>query len=68
MLCYRDRTFCDFKDCDHFNDCVRAMNKEWQEQYNIICNKNKFVLPVCQYVDKPECYKSKEVKNGSKPL
>ena len=52
MLCYRDKTFCSFyQDCQHGNKCGDALTPEKIEDAKTIN------LPVCQYRDKPECFK-----------
>jgi len=52
MICYRDRTFCPFwKDCKNGKKCGRAMTKE------IISYVKEMNLSICQFMEKPECYK-----------
>lgn len=52
MICYRDMTFCKFyRDCKLKNKCGRALTERVERQ----AEKNG--LPVCQFCDKPECWK-----------
>ena len=51
MLCYRDRTFCDFyKDCKDGQECIRAATPELYKK------AKDFGAPVCRFVDKPSCF------------
>lgn len=55
MMCYRDRTWCNFDKCKkyHPEKCSRVLS-----EYD-----NKRIedgqLPVCFYGDKPKCYEEK---------
>ena len=53
MLCYRDITWCDFKDCIYFNKCHRALTEQ------MIKNSIEYGLPICKFTDKPGCYEDK---------
>lgn len=52
MICYGDRTFCKFyEECKYGEGCERALTVNvMQEAYD--CG-----LPVCQFMEKPECFK-----------
>ncbi len=55
MLTYRDMTFCDYyKKCMSGKKCPRAYTKE-AEALAI-----SFGLPVCRFMDKPDCFGSKK--------
>lgn len=55
MMCYRDRTFCQFyDDCKDGNRCVRALTPTIRER------AEAFGLYISQYVDRPECFKTNE--------
>ena len=61
MICYKDMTFCEFKDCKHFdNGCHRSLTEKVKQQ------AIRFGLPICQFTDKPDCheYKDKFNQNG----
>lgn len=54
MLCYKDMTFCGFFDeCEDGKDCHRALTEEIQT------DAAQFILQVCQFTDKPECFEAK---------
>ena len=53
MICYKDRTFCRFyEECKDGSTCSRALTTD------IIKNAEESKLPVSQYAEKPECFKS----------
>jgi hypothetical protein len=54
MLCYKDMTFCGFKDCKKFKVCVRAMTPE------VIKGARKICLPIEQFNDKPDCFRGEK--------
>jgi hypothetical protein len=54
MLCYRDRTFCKFRDCKKFTTCHRALTEDIEKV------AEDFGLPIAKFVDKPECFEDKE--------
>ena len=59
MICYKDMTFCRFDSCKNFGDnCHRSLTKE------IIAAAEKHGLPTSQYMDKPDCYESKQTTTG----
>jgi len=55
MMCYRDRTYCNFSNCKNFDSekCHRVLSEI----------DNKRIIEgswlVCYYVDKPDCFKEK---------
>jgi len=58
MLCYKDRTFCNDKDCKKFNTCERALTEEvrlyaevWWKTFN-----TSYGVPIAIYTDRLECY------------
>ena len=57
MLCYRDRTFCKFNDCQHFGICDRAFTEHHQEK------SKAFGLPVSFLVNKPYCFEKHKEKS-----
>jgi hypothetical protein len=61
MICYRDMTFCRFyKECLTGKECGRALTKEVETK------ASKIGLPICQFIDKPECYCNKHSGIGAK--
>ena len=48
-MCYKDITFCPFVKCA--KKCDRKLIKAVKE------DAKKAGLPICHYVDKPDCYK-----------
>ena len=55
MICYKDRTFCDFwKECANAKDCPVCLTEEVKRK------AEAFGLPICHYSEKPECFKEKE--------
>lgn len=63
MMCWKDRTFCNFDDCDEWNTCNRAFTNEKQvaagEWWKRGGGKAEDA-PVCFYADKPQCYKEQK--------
>lgn len=57
MMCYKDKTFCGFwGECLDGIKCHRALT-------NIVLAEAKArCLDICQYVDKPKCYR--EIKEN----
>lgn len=51
MICYKDMTFCGFKNCKHFdNGCPRSLTEAVEKKAAL------YNLPIAQYIDKPPCY------------
>ena len=58
MICYRDMTFCQFHEtCERGEVCMRALTSD------TLKSATTERLPICQYVDKPNCFVSKEQSN-----
>jgi len=54
MMCYKDMTFCSYhEDCSTGEDCDRALTPK------VIESAEKWMknAPICQYADKPKCFK-----------
>lgn len=51
MICYKDRTWCDFKDCRYSDNCSRILS-----EYDLQRIENENWL-VCKFVEKSKCYK-----------
>ena len=52
MICYKDKTFCGFwMQCQDYILCGRALTQAVEER------ANKAGLPICQFTDKPDCFK-----------
>lgn len=59
MLCFRDMTFCGFKECFKFGDCPRS----WTEDKQVLADAwwargggETGQAPVAMYTDKPKCF------------
>ena len=54
MLSYRDMTYCPFyKECMMDANCYQALTEEVNEA------ARNAGLPICQFMDKPACFKEK---------
>lgn len=52
MMCYRDRTYCDFyRDCADGGSCSRALTPGVQQM------AEDAEMWVCRYTDRPSCYR-----------
>ena len=56
MMCYRDKTFCDYyKECHEGKKCPDALTEK------VIAEADKWWgkrgAPICQFAEKPECFK-----------
>ncbi len=49
MLCYKDRTFCEFLECRN-TDCDRRLTPE------IYKKAEELGLPICKFIEKPDCF------------
>ena len=59
MLCYGDMTFCSYyEDCAK-TDCPRALTDDIQYK------AQAHGLPICQFVDKPLCWRDKTMASVS---
>ena len=56
MICYKDKTFCDFEGCKKFNICDRAYTKEEKVNAELWMSNP----PVCFFVNKPKCFEVKK--------
>lgn len=57
MICYKDKTFCPFKECKNFGkNCDRSLTEKIKKQ------ADKFGLPICQFTEKPSCFEIKTLK------
>ncbi len=54
MICYRDRTFCPFDTCKHFETCKIALTEQVKKDAKKWWGKDN--PPIAEYVDKPNCY------------
>jgi len=55
MMCYWDKTFCPFKECEKFDKCSIALTKEIIKQAGKWWGEGE--APISKYADKPECFK-----------
>lgn len=55
-MCYRDRTFCPFSECDNFSTCPEALTDEVQEKADKWWEACKGDAPISTYMDAPECF------------
>jgi len=54
-MCYWDKTFCPFKECEKFDKCSIALTKEIIKQAGKWWGEGE--APISKYADKPECFK-----------
>lgn len=61
MYCYRDMTFCDFKDCRDYKTCFRKLTDEH------IAKAQMAGMPIAKFIsqDDCECFKKKEEDNNN---
>lgn len=52
MMCYRDRTFCSFKDCANFNKCSRRLTEAVEKAAELLR------LPISQFAEQPNCFEA----------
>jgi len=53
MLCYKDKTFCEFyKECKKNKDCGKALIEKVQKEADDIG------LSICRFEDRPNCFES----------
>ena len=57
MMCYKDKTFCEFSKCNKWNSCHRALTQE--EIDNATKWWGNVNAPIAIFVDKPDCYEEK---------
>jgi len=54
MICYKDKTFCDYTDCNKFKGCDRAYTDDVLKEAKEWWKRND--PPVMFYISEPECY------------
>ena len=55
MICFQDRTFCDFyKECEKGEKCSRALT------HRIANAAKKAHMPIAQFENAPSCFKLEE--------
>ena len=54
MICYKDMTFCEDKECKHFGPCKRSLTDEVKQK------ADDFGLPVAVAMDKMDCFEEKD--------
>lgn len=58
MICYRDKTFCDYwRSCVDGEICDRAMT---DEVYKSACEVK---LPIARFAERPDCWESNMVRH-----
>ena len=55
MIVFRDMTFCPFLECSA-KGCTRRLTDNIREIADEWWGKGKGKAPICQFVNKPECY------------
>jgi hypothetical protein len=61
MLCFRDKTFCEFKECIYSKECETFLSdKLQQEAEKWWWGENP---PISVYVEKPSCYKDVDTES-----
>lgn len=61
MMCYRDKPFCPFLECDHI-ECKSRLTEEVKKNAAIwwgLDNPDK-IIPIAIYTTKPDCYREKK--------
>lgn len=54
MMCYRDKTFCDFHtECQYGKECDRALTDEVKAGAVAWMGEN---APIARYTEKPSCF------------
>jgi galactitol-specific phosphotransferase system IIB component len=60
MICYEDRTFCEYyKNCGNGAGCSRALTEEVREAAKDWWGHKD--APICVFAEMPTCFKVKEV-------
>ena len=54
MMCYRDMTFCEYKECSKFDSCHRALTDKVQADAEKWWGSEK--APIATFASKPECF------------
>ena len=58
MICYRDMTFCGFKDCQRFKECANALTDKVKQEADKWWGENTSQAPISLYAEKPSCFES----------
>lgn len=58
MMCFRDMTFCEAKDCKHFDNCKRALTEEVQASAKKWWGSDD--APIMVYSEKIKCFEEKK--------
>ena len=53
MLCYRDRMYCPYEECEEFEGCYRALTMEVEEAASKVGSLVDIMMEI------PECYKER---------
>lgn len=53
MICYRDRTWCQYSECINLK-CSRRLTEAVEKAAELLR------LPICQFAEKPDCFKEPE--------
>jgi len=53
MLCFRDMTFCDYKNCKKWKECHRALTEKEIKKAEKWWGDDK--PPISMYAEEPEC-------------
>jgi hypothetical protein len=56
---YMDMTFCPYKECSKFDECHLALTDRVRSRAKVWWGGDD--VPFSQYVEKPDCFKDKEV-------
>lgn len=59
MMCYKDQTFCSFKECLAFIECSRALTEGVQKRAQVWWGGDD--PPIAVYAEKPDCFVFKKV-------
>jgi len=60
MICYRDKTWCNFKDCANATHCPRVMSKEEEarcRKWSLEITEGKHDMIASFFGKHPKCYK-----------
>ena len=58
MICYKDITFCKYKECIKFKNCKVALTDEIKKDAEKWWGNKDY--PIVTYIGKPKCYESEE--------
>lgn len=59
MICYKDKTWCTYKECKHSKTCKRFLSEQIKLDAKKWWNDSESEPPICVYIDKPECFTKK---------